>query len=355
MKKAYQSPKFKRFSAQRARREEKARKRIKKRNRGVSTPRMPRRPNMPWPLKKQLVTAPSPFSLTENSDETIQFFTKLETAFAKTPRGDSVFIDLESVDDMTPEVIVLLISKIKEEDSINKKSSRGNVPRNSFAQNMLASSGFYDFVKSRATVKRPSRGAIEKCGDNIVDSRKAAQLIEKVSERMEMSLAQEDGHQTTAVECMTNTREHASGPKREKGEKKWWFSVYCHPNNQVAQFAFVDLGIGIFKSLERQNPQWWIDFKTKLGSKRRSDILKDLLADQTVGSSLPLRNRTSTWEGHRGKGLPNIANRNRKKQTRRLRIVSNDVFADIENSEYRMLKQDFSGTVICWEHRAKRE
>ena len=62
------------------------------------------------------------------------------------------------------------------------------------------------------------------------------------------------------------------------------------------------------------------------------------------------KKRTSTRKGHRGKGLPNIARRNREKQTRRLRIISNDVFADVKKSDYRMLEQEFPGTIVCWEH-----
>lgn len=133
---------------------------------------------------------------------------------------------------------------------------------------------------------------------------------------MKMTVDQEDGHQTTAIECMTNTREHASGnqPSR-KGEKKWWFSVYYDTRNNVAKFAFVDTGIGIFESLKRRRFPLF-------GSIKRSEILKLLLADSTDRNSIKPKDRTSTKLSHRGKGLPNIARRNRLKQTRRLRIIS---------------------------------
>ncbi|MCY4674797.1 MAG: hypothetical protein OXD43_13735 [Bacteroidetes bacterium] len=346
MKKKYQNQKYKRYSAQRARSEKKARKQTKKRNRGVLTQPKPRR------LKKRItVVAPTLFSLTKNPDETIQFFYELEAAFDKSSRDKFVFIDLKSVTEMTSEVIVVLISRIEEEKLRNDRPSYGNVPKSDVARDMLASSGFYDFVTPNIRVKKPSRGAIEKCDDNIVDAAKASQLLDKVSESLKMSIAQEDGHQTTAIECMTNTREHASGSQRShKGTKKWWFSVYRNPNNKVAQFAFVDLGIGIFASLERHKIQLLANIKAKLGSERRSDVLKELLTVQPAGNGLSPTKRTSTRKGYRGKGLPNIARRNREKQTRRLRIISNDVFADVEKSDYRMLEQEFPGTIICWEH-----
>lgn len=349
MKKKYQSLKFKRFSAQRARREAKARKRIKNKNRGSLT-----LPKIKTSRRLKTVIAPSRFSLTRNPNETIKFFTQLNDAFAKTPEGKYVFIDLKSVTEMTLEVIVILISRIEEEKSMNNKASYGNVPGNALARDMLASSGFYDFVRTRAQLNEPLRGAIEKFGDHKVDSEMAARLIENVAKPLGMSAHQEDGHQTTAVECMTNTREHASGHQsNRKGKKKWWFSVYRDPENKVAQFAIVDLGIGIFVSLQRRKPPWFVNLMAKLGSEERISILKKLLTDQTdqtADNDLPTRKRTSTKKSHRGKGLPNIARRNREKQTRRLRIISNNVFADMEESRYFTLEQEFSGTIICWEH-----
>ena len=349
MKKTYQSSKFKRFSAQRARSEAKTRSQKRKRNRGSLT--LPKPKKLREWKRPIIITAPPLFSITENPKKAIAFFTELDAAFTNTPKGKHVFIDLKSVTKMTPEVIVALISRIEEESSMNDKASSGNVPRHDVAHDMLASSGFFEFVKTKDRVKKPSRGTIEKFSDHKVASARTAQLIEKVGRPLGMSEHQEDGHQITAVECMTNTREHASGHQNNrKGRKKWWFSAYRDPQNKVAQFAVVDLGIGIFVSLERQKTPWFADFLAKLGSEKRTDILKKLLTDQTAESGLPISKRTSTKKSHRGKGLPNIAKRNREKQTRRLRIISNDVFADVEKSHYYTLEQEFPGTIICWEH-----
>ena len=346
MKKTYQSLEYKRYSSQRTRSEEKTRRQKKKRNRGSST-----RPKPKTSRKLQTVIAPSKFSITENPNETIKFFAELNNAFAKTPEGKHVFIDLKSVTKMTPEVIVILIARIKEEKSTKNKASSGNVPGNTLARDMLASSGFYDFVTTETKPNKPASGGIEKFSDHKVLSEKAARLIERVAIPLGMSKHQEDGHQITAVECMTNTREHASGHQsNRKDRKKWWFSVYRDAENNVAQFAVVDLGIGIFVSLERQKPPWFLDLLAKLGSKKRTGILKKLLTDQTADNGLPIKKRTSTKKSYRGKGLPNIARRNREKQTRRLHIISNDVFADVERSHYYTLEQEFPGTIICWEH-----
>jgi len=57
------------------------------------------------------------------------------------------------------------------------------------------------------------------------------------------------------------------------------------------------------------------------------------------------KERTSTGMGHRGKRRPNIARLNREKQIHRLRIRSNNVYADLENDDSQMLESNFSGTI----------
>ena len=49
-----------------------------------------------------------------------------------------------------------------------------------------------------------------------------------------------------------------------------------------------------------------------------------------------------------GRALTNIAQRNQEEHTRRLITISNNVFANVEHSDYRILEQEFSGTVVFW-------
>lgn len=108
----------------------------------------------------------------KNPDETIRFFNELENAFEKISRHRPVFINLNSVDEITPESIVLLISRLDEISPNHQRLVYGNVPRNDVAQDMLAGSGFYDFVKSNVRINNSAIGIIEKCGDSYVDPEK---------------------------------------------------------------------------------------------------------------------------------------------------------------------------------------
>ena len=54
---------------------------------------------------------------------------------------------------------------------------------------------------------------------------------------------------------------------------------------------------------------------------------------------------------YKGRGFSNMKKRNRRGETRRLVIVSNKTYADVERNEFRQLEQQFAGTIMCWEHR----
>ena len=175
-------------------------------------------------------------------------------------------------------------------------------------------------------------------------------MIQAADRSLTMTTSQREGIEATAIECMTNTREHASGSDR-KGTKGWWFSVYCNPETQRAQFAFVDLGIGIFKSLESKHVPKNARLPLKTGSASRCDVLRALLAGPEEDGHGGVQRRSRTDQNYRGRGLPNMKTRNMRRETRQLVIVSNNVHADVERDEFRQLEQDFAGTIIYWEHR----
>ena len=59
--------------------------------------------------------------------------------------------------------------------------------------------------------------------------------------------------------------------------------------------------------------------------------------------------RIVTEKYYRGKGLPGIADVQKRKQISNLRIVTNDVCGSFDNAEYRKMKTYFNGTFVYWE------
>lgn len=80
-----------------------------------------------------------------------------------------------------------------------------------------------------------------------------------------------------------------------------------------------------------------------VGNRDRVSLLRHILQGKVP---------SSTGLGYRGKGLPKIAEAHTRKQFQRLVILSNNVYVDIENDDFRLLDTSFSGTFFYWEHHA---
>jgi hypothetical protein len=118
----------------------------------------------------------------------------------------------------------------------------------------------------------------------------------------------------------------------------WWATVYCDVEKRIAQFTFVDNGIGIFQSgligpLRRA--------ARAFGILNNASLLKRILRGE-VESSTGLR--------YRGKGFPSMYDKLKKGLIRNLIIISNDVYANVAQDDYRTLDKSFRGTFLSWEH-----
>lgn len=340
MKKCYQSAQAKRYQAKRSRRQAKARIRAEKPSGRYGQSGYRRTQTQESESEPLVISAPEVFSFVDNPNLTSRFFADLQATYQRAGAGQHIYIDLKSVIAMTPEVIVVLLSRLKDSKFTRDRPTRGNVPDNAKARGILRGSGFYKYVHSKSRKGSSAHGSIHSERNNCVNAKQSAALIDSVAESLPMSIEQEDGLQAVALECMSNTIEHAAKIRSKK--EYWWFSVYRDLEEGRAQFALVDNGIGIFASLKRRRPIWWLQLRANVKSGTRADLFEAMMRRQV---------RSSTGKKYRGRGLPTIAKRNRLKQVRRLVVVTNDVYADIDNASYRVLEHEFRGTIFYWEHR----
>ncbi len=137
------------------------------------------------------------------------------------------------------------------------------------------------------------------------------------------------------LECMGNTHQHASDAP---GEQPWWASVFRDTRRHCDCFTFVDMGVGIFNSIE-------LSIRLKLYNlvgRLRPLILKELLEGNIPSSSgMP----------YRGRGLPSIYRSCIDGKVQRLVLVTNNVFADTAINDFRGLPQELKGVVLYWEVR----
>lgn len=212
---------------------------------------------------------------------------------------------------------------------------RGNVPDDPKLASVFAHSGFYDHVRTKEAPPRKGAGAIRRRQSQIVDGKIARDLITFATERLYGSRRKLGPVYRTLLECMSNTIDHASGTS--KSREMWWTAIFCNAGGRKASFAFVDTGVGIFESA-RMSPIKRI--MLALGITDNRDILKDILEGRV---------ESRTRIPFRGKGLPSIHRALRRGLLSGLVIVTNDVYADFELDDFRILRNPFKGTFLYWE------
>lgn len=273
--------------------------------------------------------APSNFSFVNNTDAILKYLEELSSLFK---RKQNVLINLKDVTNLTNDAIVLLLSFVKNPKIVNGVSIRGNYPKDEILRKIFLESGVF------------SNNEIDDEPKNYIITRKnkkaeggiAAELIKRSTKAVFGAEGRCPGVYRALMESMANTCYHAKPQKI--GEETWWLTVYHNKDNNHVSFAFIDLGVGIFKSSKMT------DFISKasslLGLSDNRDILKEIISGRKL---------SSTKIPYRGKGLPTIYKGLERNYYSNLKIISNDVKADLSNDIYLKLKTEFKGTFLYWE------
>jgi hypothetical protein len=281
----------------------------------------------------QTVSAPSVFSIVKDPDAAMRFFLNLELFASRY----NLVLDLSKVQTITTDAIAALIATVRRLDVF----FRGNLPANPDAQRMLLESGFFDYVSSTQQLPKMKRGSIEQQRSKMVEPLVAKELVHFGTEGIFGASHKCTAAYSTLIECMANTRNHASGNTKRSEKRKppetWWATVYADAGRKKVCFTFVDTGVGIFRSVRLGMVRKLYNF---LGGKQDTDILRDMLQGKVP---------SSTRFSYRGKGLPFINRLANQKRISSLVIVANDVYANVSSGTFEMLPVQFHGTLVYWE------
>jgi hypothetical protein len=290
------------------------------------------------------VTAPKHFSLIENPEETIKFINKLERLYLN---NSSVFVNLKDITYLDYSAVTILVSVMFSFKTRNIKFN-GNFPQNSNLAKLLINSDFFKYLNKPIGQKLEyalgKENQIFTRANKEVNSELGYVVMEEASTTIWGERRTCKGLQRTLLELMQNTNNHADINK--KGEKHWWLSVNHDKPNKKVSFIFIDYGVGIFESLKHKPNDnkwfgWFEKIKNRLIHGDNAEIFKLLLEGQM--------HLTVTGQHFRGKGLPGIREVLSRNQISNLRVVSNDVFAGVDNNNYIKLNEEFSGTFVSWE------
>lgn len=288
------------------------------------------------------IKAPSDFSMTTNTNDTIRFISKLEKCFEKKQK---VFVNLTDIQKIADGAIVVLLSSMSKFKS-HKIDFNGNFPLDPIANIAIRDSGFFEqLYKSRIAQSDKynlSTKRIFTHANKKVDQLLSSEIIQNVSKKIWGEEKRCTGLQRVFIELMQNTNNHAS--LIQKGEHHWWVSVSYDNNENKACFSFIDYGVGIIKSIQTDPKSKFFKFKEQI---------RKLLNPQTDAEMLQLllqgKIHSSTGKYYRGKGLPGIFDASMNNKISNLVVISNKGYADISKDEYKILNNEFSGTFVYWE------
>ncbi|MGA7239848.1 MAG: hypothetical protein WBY44_29480 [Bryobacteraceae bacterium] len=277
--------------------------------------------------------APAILSLSDHPTECVNFFADLYSFHKRR----NVFVDLSMVTKITPDAIALLVSLVLRIAHRQKVNISGNYPDDLAATEMIRASGFDHYLKSSAPSTAKLKGAILK-RDVVLESRQAnpqdARRLIDFAAKDDRNIGRLRGAYENLLECMGNTRQHAA---KTEGTENWWASVFKDNNRGCDCFTFVDMGVGIFESVEL-NLRLKILSIFNLG---RIEVMQKLLAGE-----IP----SSTGKHYRGKGLPSIRDSLMiHRALSRLVLVTNDVYVDVEPNRFEKLSRPLNGLLLYWE------
>jgi hypothetical protein len=267
----------------------------------------------------------------DNPVETIAFF----SFFRGITRQSNLRLDMQNVERITVDAITALVAEI-----VALGQSRfvtGTYPKDDECRSFLIQSGFHDYVKATQPIPSVKKGKIAKRKSKLVESVTAKELIRIGSEAAYGTARRCYAAYATLVECMSNTHNHATGKTATQGTETWYSTVYGDRDRDRVCFAFLDTGVGIFRSVKYGLIRRLYKFVRWQDDRQ---ILKDILEGQVESrTGLPFR----------GKGLPSIYRDLKAGRIKSLVIVANDVYANVATDDYRILETRFPGTLLYWE------
>jgi hypothetical protein len=177
----------------------------------------------------------------------MRFFLSLELYSTKYKLN----LDLSGVQQITTDAIAALIATVLRLGV----PVAGNLPINTDAQRMLMDSGFFEYVNSTQNLPKIKRGSIKRQKSRMVEPLVARDLVHFGTKSIFGASQKSTAAYSTLIECMANTRNHASGrsdknkPEKKRIPETWWATVYADAGRGKICFTFVDTGVGIFRSV----------------------------------------------------------------------------------------------------------
>lgn len=291
------------------------------------------------------LSMPRIMSLTENSEQTIDYFNKIIATVNRTiPKNyKAILIDATEVEVITIDSLMYLLAIVISLKNVkgNVNEFRGNLPKNENAKKIFKESGFLNFVQNNIDISNiTNKDRLQILTGKDVDGEIIKKLIKFVEEHFGVTRVSTKFLYHMLIELMTNTNNHAY--ENDYMKNKWYLYAFVNENNDKITITFLDTGTGIPYTVSKK---WDDKFKEMFYNKGESYY---------IASAMDGEFRTQTQLKHRGKGLPDIYAHLINKEIVNLKIISGKGKLDFSNAIKLYdacinLKSNLQGTVYYFE------
>lgn len=284
------------------------------------------------------ITIPEVFSIIENTDETLSFFSKVNSLAAKRRK---IKFDFSEARKISPDAILYILSIFDYlKNQYGELWVEGNVPKNPECRELLIESGFLTKVYSSSRFPKTNSNILAIESDSLVKPEIAKKVIDFAEGHIQNpQKTNSKSIYNALIECMSNTNNHAYNdiPDEKRNIARRWhlMAVYHGASNSVS-FTFLDNGSSIPKTIRKK-------FRERLiGLIKPQD-------SALILSALHGDFRTQTELGWRGKGLPSIYDDWRNQTISNLKIVSRKGYVDCQGKRILDMPKSFKGTLLNWD------
>lgn len=294
--------------------------------------------------KVATVKAPTICSLIDQPENTIRFFREAESAYSS---GKNVIYDLSQCTRFTDTSIALLTAHLKDRNINKGRISNLVYPIDSSCEKKLKQRGVLKKFSENAEEIAFNDHKVTKVSNTIVANYLAKELSDKVSNYLFGEGRQLKSLYSILIELMANTNNHAD--LHDRGSFPWWISIYNEPELKKIKFVFIDLGMGIFKSIPVK--QYMVNNPLNILTLEATNhtIIRGLKISQIFTALSTGKITSSTGDPARGRGIPLISKHAQSGVFSAFKLISNDAYIDMTTQETSVMNENFSGTLFFFE------
>lgn len=285
-----------------------------------------------------VINAGKSFSLFEDPENVILVIEQLETHKKVSKRIKNIQINLSGITKIDIGAISCLLAKVNEMTKITRVRIWGTIPQNLECKKVFDESGFLDYMTDLSGNKftNKSDNFIFKVGSDKTRNERVGKTIEKA---MKFITGKEEKYPpvySIVQEICSNSVEWANAP--ETRNKNWFLGINktTDVGNTYVTFTMTDIGYGILHTINKK----FATLITEALFTKDTEVLKRAF-EKKYGSK--------TKETNRNRGLPLIKDRYEKKYIKNLKVITNNVSFDFEQTELtKIINKNFPGTFYHW-------